>query len=198
MRVPEATKQGYVDIPMGGCVDLAQINSKTRRGRKMEDKSNCLTTDMQMYQVVGCAERGRYLYEGHTEQHLEINKDNKANAITTVTKDSMVCEPIQIGSLGKNSQGNRVYSVRGKSVTIKSCAGGKGAKTGLYAIDLPDGDYLIRKLTPIEAERLQTLPDNYTECVSNTQRYKCIGNGWTVDVIAHIFKGLAEQLKSQN
>lgn len=47
-----------------------------------------------------------------------------------------------------------------------------------------------RKLTPIECERLQTLPDNWTEGISNTQRYKAIGNGWTVDVIAHIFKGL--------
>lgn len=45
----------------------------------------------------------------------------------------------------------------------------------------------IRKLTPIECERLQTLPDNYTEGISNTQRYKTLGNGWTVDVIEHIF-----------
>ena len=45
----------------------------------------------------------------------------------------------------------------------------------------------IRKLTPVECERLQTLPDNYTEGVSDTQRYKALGNGWTVDVIAHIF-----------
>lgn len=44
----------------------------------------------------------------------------------------------------------------------------------------------VRKFHPIECERLQTLPDNYTEGVSNTQRYKAIGNGWTVDVIAHI------------
>jgi site-specific DNA-cytosine methylase len=44
-----------------------------------------------------------------------------------------------------------------------------------------------RKLTPIECERLQTLPDDYTKSVSNNQRYKMIGNGWTVDVIAHIF-----------
>lgn len=50
------------------------------------------------------------------------------------------------------------------------------------------GDNLFRKLTPVECERLQTLPDNYTEGVSNTQRYKCLGNGWTVDVIAHILK----------
>ncbi len=51
---------------------------------------------------------------------------------------------------------------------------------------------IIRKLTPIECERLQTLPDNYTEWVSNTQRYKAIGNWWTVDVIAHIFKNLCQ------
>jgi len=49
-------------------------------------------------------------------------------------------------------------------------------------------DYTIRKLTPVECERLQTLPDNYTSGVSNTQRYKALGNAWTVDVIAHIFK----------
>lgn len=47
-----------------------------------------------------------------------------------------------------------------------------------------------RKLTPIECERLQTLPDNYTEGVSNTQRYKGLGNGWTVDVIVHILQGI--------
>ena len=48
----------------------------------------------------------------------------------------------------------------------------------------------VRKLTPLECERLQTVPDNYTEEVSNSQRYKMLGNGWTVVVIAHIFKGL--------
>ena len=43
-----------------------------------------------------------------------------------------------------------------------------------------------RKLTPLECERLQTVDDNYTEGVSNTQRYKMLGNGWTIDVISHI------------
>lgn len=47
-----------------------------------------------------------------------------------------------------------------------------------------------RKATPLECERLQTLPDNYTAHVSNTQRYKAIGNGWTVDIISHILKGI--------
>lgn len=51
----------------------------------------------------------------------------------------------------------------------------------------------IRKLTPIECERLQTVPDNYTNHVSNSQRYKMLGNGWTVDVITHILKGMSKK-----
>lgn len=101
-----------------------------------------------------------------------------------------VAEPIRLGQIGKGGQGQRIYSVTGKSVTLSANGGGQGAKTGLYKLDLPDGDYIIRKLTPIEAERLQTLPDDYTNHVSSTQRYKGIGNGWTVDVIAHIFKNM--------
>lgn len=170
MRVPEATKQGFCEILRGGLVDLAQLNSKTRRGRKMDEKSNCLTTSMSFYQYVGKTE------------------DTK--------KDSMICTPVRLGHIGKSKgQANRVYSVKGKSVCLQSQSGGGGAKTGLYKIDLPDGDYLVRKLYPIEAERLQTLPDNYTEGISDTQRYKCIGNGWTVDVIAHILSFLPKELK---
>lgn len=58
-----------------------------------------------------------------------------------------------------------------------------------YGTYLGDGES-IRRLTPIECERLQTLPDNYTAGVSDSQRYKMLGNGWTVDVIAHLLKGL--------
>lgn len=88
---------------------------------------------------------------------------------------------INLSDCKLRGQGYRVYTVKDCTVI---CNGKE------YKIDLPDGDYIIRKLTPVEAERLQTLPDNYTEGVSNTQRYKCIGNGWTVDVIAHIFNYL--------
>lgn len=104
---------------------------------------------------------------------------------------TMVCEPVRLGHFGKGSQAQRIYSIEGKSVNLIANGGGQGAKTGLYRIDLPDGDYTVRKLTPIEAERLQTLPDNYTEGISKEQRYKCIGNGWTVDVISHILKGVS-------
>ena len=101
------------------------------------------------------------------------------------------CEPVRIGTIGKGGQGERVYSTRGKTVTITANGGGRGAKTGLYLI----GD-TVRKLTPLEAERAQTLPDNYTEIygISPTNRVKTVGNGWTVDVIAHILKGLKEEI----
>ena len=57
---------------------------------------------------------------------------------------------------------------------------------GVQDIDLPDGAYVIRKLKPVECERLQTLPDGYTEGIPNSQRYKCLGNGWTAEVIKFI------------
>ena len=105
----------------------------------------------------------------------------------TMFAEPVINKPVLLGYLdGTHGQANRVYSVQGKSVCLQANSGGGGGKTGLYKIDLPDGDYIIRKLTPVEAERLQTLPDGYTEGVSNTQRYRGIGNGWTVDVITHI------------
>lgn len=147
---------------------------------------------------IGAAQRGRYVDGSYTGQLIELRNDGKSNCLTTVRKDTLVCESVRLGEYGKGGQGQRIYSVHGKSVTLSSNGGGQGAKTGLYKIDLPDGDYIIRKLTPVEAERLQTLPDNYTAGISNTQRYKCIGNGWTVDVIAHILKNLNDPEVLQN
>lgn len=57
---------------------------------------------------------------------------------------------------------------------------------GVQEINLPDGAYIIRKLKPLECERLQTMPDGYTEGITETQRYKCLGNGWTAEVIKFI------------
>jgi len=98
--------------------------------------------------VKGGAIRGRYNDEGKTNQHLEIRKDTKSNAITTVQKDS---------------------------------------------IAVKEEELTWRKLTPLECERLQTVPDNYTDGVSNTQRYKMLGNGFTVRVIEHILKNMNEK-----
>ena len=100
----------------------------------------------------------------------EIQLTGKANAITTVQSDSMV--------IGATRASVPVFLVE---------AGLLHYKGREVPVKLSDGLYAIRKLTPLECERLQTLPDHYTDMVSDTQRYKQLGNGWTVDVIAHIF-----------
>ncbi|HAS91586.1 MAG TPA: hypothetical protein DCS12_04895 [Clostridiales bacterium] len=91
---------------------------------------------------------------------------------------------IEVGKADLNGHDflKRVYSVEGKCPTLTAVCGGNQERK--IAID----DKHWRKLTPLECERLQTLPDNYTEGISNTQRYKCLGNSFTVDVIAHILK----------
>lgn len=128
LRVAEATAKGYTDILPGECVDLTMPNSKTRRGRAMREKANCLTTSCQYYQYCGTLDRP-------------------------------------------------IYEVRNGQITIKGQQ---------YPIKLMDGYYIIRKLTVRECMRLQTVPEGFVFPVSDTQAYKMLGNGWTVDVIAHI------------
>lgn len=117
----------------------------------------------------------------------EINYIDKAvfNGKESSTKKSR--GTVRVGHINKARQGERIYSIYGKTVTMMAGAGGLGAKTGLYLI----GD-TVRKLSIIEAERAQTLADGYTEGVPVSHRYKAIGNGWTVDVIAHILTGLKD------
>jgi site-specific DNA-cytosine methylase len=102
---------------------------------------------------------------------------------------TFVKKPIQVGE-ATNINGHdilkRVYSPNGKSPTLNTMGGGN--REPKVSIE----DELYRKLTPLECERLQTVPDNYTNHVSKTQRYKMLGNGWTVDVVAHIFGGINE------
>lgn len=126
-EVSEATKRGYTTINPGECVDLAQPHSKTRRGRRMSDKSNCLTS-CEFYEYCGTI-------------------------------------------------GRPIYKVEKGFITVNG---------EQFPIKLVDGYYIIRKLTVTECKRLQTVPDNYVFPVSNTQAYKMLGNGWTVDVITHI------------
>jgi DNA (cytosine-5)-methyltransferase 3A len=76
----------------------------------------------------------------------------------------------------------RIYHINGKHPTLTTCSGGHQRKT------ITDGDDLFY-LEPLHCERLQTLPDNYTQGVSDRQRFKALGNGWTAEVIIHILNG---------
>jgi DNA (cytosine-5)-methyltransferase 3A len=80
----------------------------------------------------------------------------------------------------------RVYKKDHKCATLTTCGGGNTQKKIIQ-------EGRVRKLLPIEYERLQTVPDNYTKGVSNTRRYNMLGNGWTVEVIKFILKNLKEE-----
>lgn len=115
-----------------------------------------------------------------------------------------------------DSKQYRIYHPDAKATTLCGEGGGVGAKTGLYLvptqytegrpiytvkdntinvagndyyINLDDGDYMVRKLLPEEAEQLMTMPIGYTKAVSTTQRLRGLGNGWCAEVIIHILNG---------
>jgi site-specific DNA-cytosine methylase len=95
------------------------------------------------------------------------------------------CDQVATLDMKASDSIKRVYGRNGKAPCLTTMGGGHREPKVF------DSDRMIaRKLTPLECERLQTLPDDYTKGVSNTQRYKMIGNGWTADVIAHIFKNI--------
>ena len=114
----------------------------------------------------GMAWRGR----GESSSY-EMRDDQKANSVTAAGHQSRLVIEVADGKTYP------VYEVQDGQITIK----GKQ-----YPIKLADGFYIIRKLTVTECKRLQTVPEEYIFPVSDTQAYKMLGNGWTVDVIAHI------------
>lgn len=129
----------------------------------------------------------------------------------------------KINCLGTNIQGENIYFIHGQKIKISKnknsiidhdilgCMtpdivnkkqNGQRFNNGqkFYTLTARDRHGIliegyIRKLTPLECERLQTVPDNFTSSVSNTQRYKLLGNGFTVDVIVHILKKMLQQIR---
>ena len=111
---------------------------------------------------------------------LEENVDEKYFyncRLTDIDTKKRICAMLEPWNY---SMMKRVYNPEFKSPTLTCVTGGNQEKK-VYI------NGRARKLTPVEYERLQTLPDNYTEGVANSKRYTAVGNGWTVDVIAYIF-----------
>lgn len=92
--------------------------------------------------------------------------------------------------LNGHRQAKEVYGLNHKCNTLLCDGNGGNLVKKIYQ------DSRVRKLMPLEYERLQTLPDYYTDCVADSKRYTAIGNGWTVDVIAHILENIKENKES--
>ena len=148
--------------------------------------------------------QGNFVFEVLQEYVIPFN--DSLHILDSVSKSG------RLAYFNSGGQGDRVYSAGGKGVTLCGEGGGRGAINDFSDARLADGQWFygltdvsrkpvlvkgyIRKLTPIECERLQTLLDGYTQAmfkgkpISDAKRYKALGNGWTVDVIAHILRNL--------
>ena len=172
-------------------------SSKTGKGgtgplSRNDGKTYCLDTGNTNAIEIQCvASRGRNPEKPksresglNTEQQLEPRIDGKTNCLTSVQKDNLVA----YGCDFRSDEGFRVRNEE-KSSTLMA-----RSREDIYGTGLVKLPMQIRRLTPVECERLQTVEDNYTNHVSDSQRYKMLGNGWTVDVIAYMFYFIPKQL----
>lgn len=165
------------------------ITIKNQSGQLAIDNSTTLIENLKGCLKFGRTDEAKQLRKesmakgkDHTPfQKKQINEIDfeKMNTLTTaITKDNIICEILgnKANTLTPDAYlatGERNRDENGKAVLTSMC------------------DRRLRRLTPTECERLQTVPDGYTSCVSDTQRYRMLGNGWTVDVIAYIFSFMA-------
>lgn len=175
------------------------INKKGVPSEDLNRKSKCFTagarsggshSDMDLIPVIqGAALRSQVTKDG-IKFFLNIREDEKNNCVVGSFPNKLNgC--VQIGEAdikGKDSI-KRVYSTEAKGPTLTAICGGHQEPK------ISQDNITWRKLTPLECERLQTVSDGYTEGVSNSRRYHALGNGWTVDVIAHIFSFLPKEWK---
>ncbi|HEY6143767.1 MAG TPA: DNA (cytosine-5-)-methyltransferase [Flavobacterium sp.] len=166
-----------------GKVGYFRKDSQANRVYYIHDKAVTLCGDA----GGGAAKMGQYLFGEINREVHQISEGKESNGVQPYMQ-------------------NRVYNENGLSPSLTQECGRLNVAISKNGQRFNDGtkfytltafdkhgiliEGYIRKLTPIECERLQTLPDNYTEGVSNSQRYKMLGNGWTVDVISHIFSFL--------
>ena len=194
------TKSHILEIK-GGALRGRQISDDDSWTQQLEtrddDKSNALTTVQKDSIVVSTKPNqinpskkasGKQPYM----QDRVFHEEGKSHALTAsfadrtnvgTSKKPNKAFDISREELKDNERQRRVYETNGKSPTVL-------ARSDSPKITEDVENLHWRKLTPLECERLQTVPDNYTNHVSNTQRYKMLGNGWTIEVIAHILKGI--------
>jgi len=155
----------WTNIPMDGLPDDKGILLKDvlEDGTVDRDKAHCIDAN--------------YFKGGNLKSYFEKHRRQ-----LVFSKDGL-CH-VGDADLSGNGYIKRVYHPDGKAPTLTTMGGGHREPKVLTS------DVSWRKLTPLECERLQTVPEGYTDYVSNTQRYKMLGNGWTVDVITHIMKGM--------
>ena len=199
------------DLPFGEIPNyLANSWGGVPRGDKVKSiddaKANCLTASMYKGQIPtfikkpnpsaskdGLIRVGTANLKGHDSIKRVYSADGKSPTLTTmqgghrepkISMGRVVNRRLDENGVRKDNQMDLPFTtkVEVREDDVSNCLTTVEKDNVVVNRD----EYLWRKLTPLECERLQTMPDNYTNHVSKTQRYKMIGNGWTIDVIAHI------------
>lgn len=224
LRASAATKQGVSNvlrhIETNGHFGYMGVAEPVRIGT-IESKAKNTDFDSQQYRVYSpdgksvtlCGQGGGVgaktgLYAVPVPEPVNETVDGKAQCLRATyykdgirnmvgnTVDRKTCVAVPVGT-ATGPKSILVVTAPGKSLPVYKVRNGRIAIKGKeYPIKLADGFYIIRKLTVTECKRLQTVPDTYAFPVSATQAYKMLGNGWTVDVIAHImshFEGLTAE-----
>lgn len=205
IKLKDILEDGVTDKDKSYCIDasyykggnISQYFTKSRRQLVFKDDI-----------ALGAAQRGRNIVDGKrkdylgapTEQRIEINGTEKSNCLTSVQKDTLVLIIPEATKKGfvEVEDGQCVDLMYANSKTRR----GRLMKNKSNCLTATSNDFMqykdgiLRKLTPVECERLQTVPDNYTNFVSNSQRYKMLGNGWTIDVITGIVRNINTQYES--
>ena len=190
-----------IDLVMGGspCQDLSFANSK---GQGLAGKRSSLF--FEFHKAISYLQPKYFLLENvrMKKENLDVISQYMGVQPIMINSDRFVCQNrvrfywtnIAVNVLPKRPKWNKKYyqwrrthfreNKSGVCPTLTANMGTGGHNVPLYSKNLQD------KLSVVELERLQAVPDNYTNHVSNTQRYKMLGNGWTIEVIAHILKNM--------
>ena len=197
----DIVEDGMVDRDKSYCVDANYFKGGSMKMYYEKSRRQLV------FDTKGCHQVGEADLKGYDIIKRVYATSGKSPALTTMQgghREPKIATPIRVGTINKGGQGDRIYSTEGKSISLSANSGGTAGKGNM----LIEKDMYWRALTPKECERLQTVPDGYTEYgifddpkidmkgwivkkpISNSQRYKMLGNGWTVNVIAHIMKGM--------
>lgn len=163
-------------------VDEKFYGSEALLGRLVRHKNKIVRDNFENPEKSACIHAGYFKGGGRDQQYIAE-------------------KPVLVGRVSHH-QGDRVIDINGKAYALTASGGNNGGGgSSLFSMTNEEGEIIrLRKFTPLECERLQTIPDNYTALgidekgnevkISNTQRYRMVGNSWTCSVISHIFKNL--------
>jgi len=203
-------EDGFTDRDKAHCVDANYFKGGNLKSYFEKHRRQLIFDFAEEEETEGTVLAGHADLKGHDYNRRVYHPDGKAPTLAAASGGNLEPKVLYPASIVGRRLNNGVRDDYNKDVPVSQCLevhDTKGKARCLSTVEkdtlvspLPEGRYpdayndemrlMWRKLTCVECERLQTVPDNYTAHVSNTQRYKMLGNGFTVDVIRHLLGGM--------